>query len=138
MGDTWCVPWREGGNGGTVSQVTVLVNRDEKLHPGDWWVVSRGSNREGGKKGKKGKKGKGEKEPGTFRLPRELLFCTPEEAAAHHRAAMAEAWEDGDHGDDDGGRDDNKGEGGDKGDKGCVEGVTRGLGRKGTRGVRRG
>ena len=29
------VPWAEGGNGGTVSQVTVLGDWDEELDPGD-------------------------------------------------------------------------------------------------------
>ena len=58
VGDTRYVPWAEGGNGGTVSQVTVLGDWDEELDPGEWWVVSQGSNGEGegGKKGKKGKK----------------------------------------------------------------------------------
>ena len=58
VGDTRCVPWMEGGNGGTVIPVTVLGDWDEELHPGDWWVVSQGSTGEEGEKGKKGKKGK--------------------------------------------------------------------------------
>ena len=63
MGDTRYVPWAEGGNGGTVSQVTVLGDWDEDfpMDPGEWWVVSQGSDGEGGKKGKK--------EGGTFRVP---------------------------------------------------------------------
>ena len=74
MGDTQYVPWKDGGNGGTVSQVTVLGDWDEELELGEWWVVSQGSNGEGGKKGKKRKR---EKEGGTFRVPGELLFRTP-------------------------------------------------------------
>ena len=35
---------------------------DELLDPGSWWVLSLGSNAEGGKKGKEEKKGKREKE----------------------------------------------------------------------------
>ena len=64
VGDTRYVPWAEGGNGGTVGQVTVLGDWDEELDPGEWWVVSQWSNGEGegGKKGKKGKKRKREKE----------------------------------------------------------------------------
>ena len=55
VGDTRYVAWEEGGNGGSVSQVTVLGDWDEELHPGEWWVLSQGSNGEWGKKGKKGK-----------------------------------------------------------------------------------
>ena len=33
VGDTRYVPWAEGGNGGTVSQVTVLGDWDEELDP---------------------------------------------------------------------------------------------------------
>ena len=68
LGDTRYVPWAEGGNGGTVIQVMVLGDGDEELDPGEWWVVSQGSNGEGegGKKGKKGKKRKREKEGGSF------------------------------------------------------------------------
>ena len=39
-GDTRYVPWAEGGNEGTVSQVTVLGDWDEELDPGEWWVVA--------------------------------------------------------------------------------------------------
>ena len=97
VGDTRYVPWAEGGNGGTVSQVTVLGDWDEELDPGDWWVVSRGSTGEGGEKGQKGKKRKREKEGGTFRVPGELLFRTPEEVEAHLRAAL-EGRDDGNDG----------------------------------------
>ena len=41
-GDTRYVPWAEGGNGGAVTQVTVLGNWDEKLDPRDWLVVLHG------------------------------------------------------------------------------------------------
>ena len=51
VGATRYVPWKEGGDGGTVSQVTVLGDGDEELDPGEWWVVSQGSNGEGGKEG---------------------------------------------------------------------------------------
>ena len=51
VGDTLYVPWKEGGNGGTISQVTALGHWNEELDPVDWWVVSQGSNGEGGKKG---------------------------------------------------------------------------------------
>ena len=88
VGDTRYVPWAEGGNGGTASQVTVLGDWDEELDPGEWWVVSQGSNGEGGKKGKKGKKRKWGKEEGTFRVPGELLFRTREEAEAHLRECV--------------------------------------------------
>ena len=47
VGDTRYVPWEEGGNGGTVSRVMVLGDWDEELDPGEWWVVSQGSNGEG-------------------------------------------------------------------------------------------
>ena len=66
VGDMWYVPWKEGGKGGTVSQVTVMGDGDEELDPGEWWVVSQGSN---GEEGKKGKKRKREKGGGTFRVP---------------------------------------------------------------------
>ena len=36
VGDTRYVPWAEGGNGGTVGQVTVLGDWDEELDPGEW------------------------------------------------------------------------------------------------------
>ena len=75
VGDTRYVPWKEGGNGGSVSQVTVLGDWDEELDPGEWRVVSQGSNGEGGKKGKKRKPDK-EKEGGPFRVRGELLFLT--------------------------------------------------------------
>ena len=116
VGDTRYVPWREGGNGGTVSQVTLLGDWDEELDPGEWWVVSQGSNGEGegGKTGKKGKKRKRDKEGGTFRVPGELLFRTREEAAAHLREALG-AGNDGDDGDDEGDKGGDKGEGGGKG-----------------------
>ena len=97
VGDTRYVPWAEGGNGGTVSQVTVLGDRDEELDPAEWWVVLQGSNGEGGgggKKGKKRKKMKRENEVGTFRVPGELLFRTREKAKAHLREALG-AGDDG-------------------------------------------
>ena len=49
-------------------------------------------------------------------MPGELLFRTPEEAEAHHRAALEERddGDDGDDGDDQGEELDDKGEGGDK------------------------
>ena len=126
VGDTRYVPWAGVGNGGSVNQVTVLGDWDVELDPGDSWVVSQGSTRE--EKGKKGKKRKREKEGGTFRVPGELLFRTPEEAEAHLRAALEER-DDGDDGDDrnnKGDEGDDKGEGGDKGggvrgDKGGVK-----------------
>ena len=74
VGGNRYVPWKEGGNEGPVSQVTVLRAWDEELDPGDKWVVLEGSNEEGGKKGKKRNQAK---EGGTFRVPRELLFRTP-------------------------------------------------------------
>ena len=40
MGDSRYVPWAEGSNGETVSQVTVLGDWDEELDPGELWVVS--------------------------------------------------------------------------------------------------
>ena len=103
-----------------MSQVTVLGDWDEELDPGEWWVVSQGSNGkgEGGKKGKKGKKRKQEKEGGTFRVPGELLFRTREEAEAHLREALG-AGDDGDGGDD---GDDEGDKGGDKGEGGEVRG----------------
>ena len=111
MGDPRYVPWKERGNGGTVSQVTVLGGWDEELHPGEWWVVSQGCNGEGGKKGKKWKR---QKEGGTCRVPRELLFRTREEAEAHLWEALREG-DDADDGDDEGDKGGDKGEGGDKG-----------------------
>ena len=48
VGDTRYVPWAEGANGGTVSQVTFFGDWDEELDPGEWWAVSQGSNGEGG------------------------------------------------------------------------------------------
>ena len=116
VGDTRYVPWAEGGNGGTVSQVTVLGDWDEELDPGEWWVVSQGSNGEGegGKKGNKGKKRKREKEGGTFRVAGDLLFLTREEAEAH----LPEALEAGDDGDDGHDGDDEEDEGGDRGEGG--------------------
>ena len=114
VGDTRYVPSAEEGNGGTVSQVTVLGDWDEERDLGDRWVVSQGSTGEGGGKGKKGKKRKREKDGGTFRVPGELLVRTPEEAEAHLRAALVER-DDGDDGDDEGDEGDDKGEGVDKG-----------------------
>ena len=108
---------RRGATGGTISQVAVLGDWDKEPDPGDWWVVSQGSTREGGEKGKKGKKRKREKEGGTFRVPGELSFRTREEAEAHLREALKEG-DDGDNGDDgdgEGDRGDDKEEGGDKG-----------------------
>ena len=124
VGDTRYVPWAEGGNGGTVSQVTVLGDWDEELDPGEWWVVSRGCNGEGegGKEGKKGKKRKREQEGGTFRVPGELLFRIREEAEAHLREALGP----GDDGDDKDDGDDEGDEGGDKGEGGEKEGDTGG------------
>ena len=123
MGDTRYVPRTERGNGGTVSQVTVLGDRDEELDPGEWWVVSQGSNGEGGKKARKGKKREREKEGGTFRVPGELLFLTREEAEAHLREALGD--NDGDNGDDEGGG--GRQEGGDKwGEEGGEEGGDKG------------
>ena len=135
VGGTRYVPWEEGGNGGTISQVTVLGDWDEELDPGEWWVVSQGSNGEGGKKGKKGKKRKQEQEGGTFRVAGGLLFRTREEAEAHLREALGEG-DDGDDGDGDG---DEGGDGGGGGaGKGVEVGGDTGVRRKGTRGVRRG
>ena len=88
MGDAPCVPWEEGGNGGTVSQVTVLGVWDEELGPGEWWLVSQGSDGEGGKKGNKGKERKQEQEGGTFRVSRELLFLSREEAGTTGMTGM--------------------------------------------------
>ena len=114
MGHTRYVPWAEGGNGGTVSHVTVLGDWDEELDPGDWWVVSQGSNGEGGKKGKKRK---WEKEGGTFRVLGEFLFRIREEGEARLREASREGnnGDNGDDGDDQGDEGDDKGERGDKG-----------------------
>ena len=117
VGDTRYVLWAEGGNGGTVSLVTVLGDWDEELDPGEWWVVSQGSNGEG-EGGKKGKKRKREKEGGTFRVPGDLLFRSREEAEARVREALG-AGDEGDDGDD---GDDEGDEGGDKGE-GCDEGA---------------
>ena len=110
VGDTRYVRWEEAGNGETVSQVTVLGDWDEELDLGEWWVVSQGSNGEGGKKRKKVKDRKREQEGGTFRVAGEHLFLTREEAEAHLREALEEA-DDGDNGVD---RDDEGDEGGDK------------------------
>ena len=130
VGDTRYVPWTEGGNRGTVSQVTVLGDWDEELNPGDWWVVSQGSNGEGGKKGKKRKR---EKEGGTFRVPGGLLFRTRQEGEAHLREGLREG-DNGDNGDD---GDDEGDEGGDNGGGGVTMGLRWGLTRvvrgKGTR-----
>ena len=121
--DTWYVPWKEGGNGGTVSQVTVLGDWDEESDPGGWWVVSQGYNGEGGKKEKKRKR---KKEGGTFRVPGGFLFRTREEAEAHLRKALR--------------RGTTGTTGMTRGMKVATKGrgVTRGVRRKGTRGVRRG
>ena len=113
VGDTRYVPWKEGGNGEPVSQVTVLGDRDRELDPGEWWVVSQRSNGGGGKKGKKGKKRKREQEGGTFRVAGDLLFRTREGAEEYLREALGEG-EDGD----DGGDGDDEGHEGDKGHKG--------------------
>ena len=91
--------------------MTVLGDCDQDLDPGDRWVVLHGSN---GEEGKKGKKRKHEKEGSTFRVPRELLFRTREEAEAHLREALRKG-DDGDDGDDEGGEGGDKGERGDKG-----------------------
>ena len=112
--DSRYVPWAEGGNGGTVIQVTVLGDWDEELDPWDWWVVSKRSTGKGGEKGKKKKKRKREKEGGTFRVPGVLLCRTREEAEAHLREALEEG-DNRDDGYDEGGKGDDKGEGGDKG-----------------------
>ena len=48
VGDTRYVPWAEGGKGGTVGQVAVLGDWDDELDRGDYWVISQGSNGEGG------------------------------------------------------------------------------------------
>ena len=125
VGDTRYVPCAEGGNGGTVNQVTVFGDWDEELDPQVWWVVSQGSNGEGGggQKGKKGKKRKQEKEEGTFRVPGGLLFCTREEVEAQLREALGagDEGDNGDDGDDEGDEGDDKGEWGEKG--GEVRGV---------------
>ena len=136
VGDTRYVPWAEGGNRGTVSQVTVLGDGDEKLDPGEWWVVSQGSNGEGvgGKMGKKGKKRKREQEGGTFRVPGELLLRTREEA----EATSGRPWGPGTTGTTGmtgmtrGTRVVTRGRGV---TRGVRRGVTRGVRRKGTRGV---
>ena len=133
VGVTWYVPWAEGGNGGTVSQVTVLGDWDEELHPGEWWVVSQGSNRKWGKKGKKRKR---EKEGGTFRVPGELLR-TREEAEARLRNALEEG-DDGADGDDEGDEGGDHGRGGGGQARGVTWGVARGMRGNVTRGVRRG
>ena len=137
VGDTRYVPWKEGGNGGTVNQVTVLGDWDEELDPGEWCVVSQGSNGEGGKKGKKRKR---EKEGGTFRVPGECLFLTREETEANLRDALREG-DDGDNGDDGDDRDDEEDECGDKGeggDKGGEVGVHKGGEREGDTGGEKG
>ena len=51
VGDTRYVCSRDGANRGPVSQVMVLRDWDEELHPEVWWVVSQGSNGEGGEEG---------------------------------------------------------------------------------------
>ena len=135
MGDTRYVPWAEGGNRGTVSQVTVLGDWDEEIDPGQWWVVSQGSIGEGRKKGKKGKKRKQEKEGGTFRLQGKLFSRTREEAEAHLREALG-AGDDGDNGNDERDEVGDKGEGGDKGgevggDKGGEKEGDTGVGKTG-------
>ena len=66
--------------------MTVLGDRDEELDPGEWWVVSLGSNGEGAKEGKKRKKRRREKEGGTFQVPGGLLLRTREEAEANVQA----------------------------------------------------
>ena len=104
VGDTRCVPWAEWGNGGTVSQVTVLRDWDEELDA-VWWVVSQGTTGGGG-----GQEGE-EEEAG------DLLFRTRNEVEAHLREALEQGDDggDGDDGDDEGGQGGNEGEGGDKG-----------------------
>ena len=87
MGDTKYIHWAEGGNGGNITQVTVLGDWDEELDPGDRWVVSQGPMGTGGEKGKKGTKRKREKDEGTFRVPDELVFRTREEAEARLQEA---------------------------------------------------
>ena len=91
----------------------------------------------GGEEGEEGEEEEAGERAGHLPGSRDLLFLTWEEAEAHLREAL-EAGEDGDDGDY--GHDEGD-EGGDKregGDKGGEVGVTRGLRRKGTRGVRRG
>ena len=121
--------------GGGVSQVTVLGDWNQELDPGEWWVVSQGSNGAAGKKGKKGKKRNRDQEGGTFRMAGELVFLTREEAEAHLTLTA-------------------RGTTGTTGTemtrgtrlvtrvteltRGVGWGVTRGVPRKGTRGVRRG
>ena len=125
-----------GGNGGTVSQVTVLGDWDEELDPADWLVVLQGSNGEG-EGGKKAKKRKRKKEGGTFRVPGELLFRTREEAEAHLREALG-AGDDGDDGDD---WDGAGHEGGDKaegGDKGAEVGGAKGGEKEGDKRAEKG
>ena len=70
----------------------MLADWDEELEPGDWWVVSQGSEGEGKKKGrgKKGTKRKREKEGGTFRVRGGLLSKTREEAETDLREVMGE------------------------------------------------
>ena len=136
MGDTRYVLWAEGGNGGTVGQVTVLGDWDEELRPKEWWVVSQWSEGGQGKKGKNGKKGKTRKRGGgTFRVPGDLLFLTREDAEVDLREALEES--DGDNGDDEGGGGDNKG--GDKrGEEGGGPGGDKGGEKEGDTGVRKG
>ena len=114
VGDTPYVPWAEGGNGGTASQLRVLGDWDDELGRTGGWC-RRGPMGRGGEKGKKGKKRKREKEGGTFWVPGELLLHTREDAEAHLWEALKEGddWDDGD----------------DKGDEGDDKGggVTRGV-----------
>ena len=79
---------------------------------GGW--CRRGPPGRGGEKGKKGKKKRRKKEGRAFRVPGDLLFCTPEVADAHLGAALEER-DDGDDGEDEGDEGYDKGEGGDKG-----------------------
>ena len=108
--DARYVPWSEAGNGGTVSQVTVLGAGDEELDSGEWWVVSQVSNGMGRKNEKRGKKRKRDKEGGTFRVAGELPFRTRKEAEVHLREVLEEV-DDGDDEDDWGGGDDKKARG---------------------------
>ena len=121
VGDTRYVPWAEGCNGRTVSQVTVFGDWDEELDPGDWSVVSQGSNGEGGK-GEEGEEEEAGEKGGHQRVLGELLFRTREEAHIHLRASAEEGEyrDDGDDGDDEEDGADDKVEWGDKGgeDKG--------------------
>ena len=104
---------------GTYELAYLIKKKKKELDPGEWWVVSQGSNGDGVKKGKKRKR---EKEGGTFRVPGELLFRTREEAGAHLREALG-AGDDGNDGVD---GDDEGDEGGDKGERGDKGGELRG------------